>query len=95
MFSEKLNKDMHVFQDSVIMDGLQTYLAGSPHLSIGWWACINTIVAHTFRHDPNLSAAGDAGGDKYFYNALSLIPTMILQPPEELCIGSLLSMVRT
>ncbi|RDL31155.1 uncharacterized protein BP5553_09944 [Venustampulla echinocandica] len=89
-FSQTLNKDITVFREEVIMDGLQSYLAGSPHLSTSWWACINIIVAHSLRDNPSQPMAGDC--DKYLYNALSLIPAIILQSPEELCIGALLSM---
>jgi hypothetical protein len=32
--------------------------------------------------------------DKYVYNALSVFPTMILAPVDELSIGALLSLVR-
>ncbi|KAF4632083.1 hypothetical protein G7Y89_g6046 [Cudoniella acicularis] len=91
-YFEKLNQDIRLFRQDKVMDAIEAYLAGTPHLGYGWYAAINIILAHAIRNEPEFkNLKNDC--DKYLYNTISVIPNIILQPPEELCIGALLSSV--
>ncbi|KAH8669620.1 hypothetical protein BGZ60DRAFT_528097 [Tricladium varicosporioides] len=91
-YFSKLNRDIRLFRDEQVIDGLQAYLAGTPCPSsgVGWYAAMNIIMAHVVRVEPEMMhLRGDS--DKYLYNVLSVIPNMVLQPSQELCIGAMLS----
>jgi len=76
------------------MDGVQTYLNGTSHPGAAWYAAINIILAHVTRAKPDIAIlVGPGDCDKFLYNAMSVIPSLLLQPANELSIGALLSMV--
>ncbi|TVY46242.1 Fusaridione A cluster transcription factor [Lachnellula occidentalis] len=93
-FFGTLNADLIVFQEDVMMNGVQAYSNGDSHLSTAYYASINIILAHASRASPEISRlVGAESSDKYLYNAMSVIPSLLLQQPNEMSIGALLSMV--
>ncbi|EPE27670.1 Zn2/Cys6 DNA-binding protein [Glarea lozoyensis ATCC 20868] len=94
-YFQQLNKDIHLFREEVIMGGLESYLAGNPNSSLGWYAAMNIMVAHCLRHETDITSMFDNKYhyDHYVYNAMSLIPTMMLSPVDEVSVGALLSIV--
>ncbi|CAG8972156.1 hypothetical protein HYALB_00009704 [Hymenoscyphus albidus] len=89
-----LNRDMILFQDYVIMDGLREYLAGKAPHGNGWYVAINIIVAHAHRNEPTLIGRQPVeDSDKFLYNVLAMLPSIILTPVNELTVGALLSTV--
>jgi hypothetical protein len=94
-FLATLNTDITLFQDEVILDGVQAHLNGTPRSGVAWYASINIIVAHATRSNPELEClVGDGDWDKYLYNTMSVIPSLLLQQANELSIGALLATVR-
>jgi hypothetical protein len=65
------------------------------NVSFQWYAAMNIIVAHCLRHETEISAMFDNKYhyDHYVYNAMNLIPTMMLSPVDEVSVGALLSIV--
>jgi hypothetical protein len=90
-----LNRDLTIFQDEAIMEGLHAHLSGASNPGVAWYAAINIILAHAFKSNVVLKRiVGADESNKYLYNAMSMIPSLMLHPPSELGIGALLSMVR-
>ncbi|TVY16315.1 Fusaridione A cluster transcription factor fsdR [Lachnellula arida] len=91
-FLGSLNTIYFIFQDEAIMNGVQAYSNGANRPGTAHYAAINMILAHTSRARPQIAAlVGDC--DKYLYNAMSDMPSLLLQQPNEISIGALVSMV--
>ena len=93
-FFATLNSDVIIFQEDPIIEGVQTYSNGTSHPGTAWYAAINIILAHVTRAKPNLAIlVGPGNYDKFLYNAMSALPSLLLQPPNELSISTLISIV--
>ncbi|TVY36767.1 Fusaridione A cluster transcription factor [Lachnellula subtilissima] len=93
-FFGTLNVDLVVFDEDTILNGVQAYSNGDSHPGNAHYAAVNIILAHISRVSPEISRLVGAGKpDKYLYNAMSVMPSLLLQQPNELSIGALLSMV--
>ncbi|TVY27994.1 Fusaridione A cluster transcription factor [Lachnellula hyalina] len=92
-FFGTINVDITVFQEDTILNGVQAYSNRASHPGTAHYAAVNMILAHTSRARPEIARLIGAGNsDNYLYNAMSVMPSLLLQQPNELSIGALLSM---
>ncbi|KAG9237080.1 hypothetical protein BJ875DRAFT_438746 [Amylocarpus encephaloides] len=87
-----MNRDVYLFSEETVVEGLRNYLAGRPNEGLGWYAAINIIVAQCIREHDDLKVILEARDDfnKFAYNTMSVIPSIILSPIDEMSIGALL-----
>ncbi|GKT49090.1 fusaridione A cluster transcription factor fsdR [Colletotrichum spaethianum] len=85
-----LNHDIKVFEETEVRAAVQSYIYGQPPPGSGWKMALNVILLHSLRKRDWTNQTGEY--EKYLHNALGLIPIAILQTPDPLTIGALLSL---
>ncbi|KAF6821762.1 fungal specific transcription factor [Colletotrichum plurivorum] len=89
-FFQTVNRGYMVLQESEVRIAVQAYLYGRPPPGIGWRMALNVVLLHSLRKQDWLSNSREH--EKYLHNALALIPHAILQTPNPMTIGALLSL---
>ncbi|WYZ41778.1 hypothetical protein EsH8_V_000673 [Colletotrichum jinshuiense] len=85
-----MNHDIKLFQESEVRAAVQAYIYGRSPQGSGWKMALNVILLHSLRKRDWVNQTGEY--EKYLHNALSLIPSAIMQTPSPLTIGALLSL---
>ncbi|OBR07707.1 Fungal specific transcription factor [Colletotrichum higginsianum IMI 349063] len=89
-FFQTLNHDIKLLDEAEVRAAVQAYIYGRPPPGSGWRMALNVILLHTLRKRDWASPTGEY--DKYLHNAMCLIPSAILQTPNPMAIGALLSL---
>ncbi|KAK1595903.1 fungal-specific transcription factor domain-containing protein [Colletotrichum navitas] len=82
------NEVVRIFQEHELRDALRSYTQGQPSADPGWLMALNAILAHIIR-DRNCMRNKEEY-QKYIYNALGMVPNIILRTPTPMTIGALL-----
>ncbi|OHW91060.1 fungal specific transcription factor [Colletotrichum incanum] len=85
-----LNHDIKLLEETEVRAAVQSYIYGQPPPGSGWKMALNVILMHSLRKRDWMNQTGEY--ERYLYNALGLIPSAILQTPNPLTIGALLSL---
>lgn len=86
-----VNSGIRTFQEHDVRSALRTYFQGQTPADPGWRMAINAIIAHSLRKRNGMRNRDEYV--KYIYNALGVLPNVIIRPPTPLTIGALLSTV--
>ncbi|EXF78771.1 fungal specific transcription factor [Colletotrichum fioriniae PJ7] len=86
-----MNTGIRLFQEHEVRAALKAYFQGQPPADPGWRMAVNVIIAHTLRKRNVMRNREEY--QKYIYNALGMVPNIILRTPSPLAIGALLSTV--
>uniref|UniRef100_L2FKL4 Fungal specific transcription factor n=1 Tax=Colletotrichum fructicola (strain Nara gc5) TaxID=1213859 RepID=L2FKL4_COLFN len=90
-YMRTLNNGIRLLQESKVRAAVNAYMYGQPCDEPGWELALNVIIMHELRRrDWN---SDNPEHKHYLNNALALIPNAILQTPNPMTIGSLLSLV--
>ncbi|WQF88904.1 hypothetical protein CDEST_13918 [Colletotrichum destructivum] len=89
-FFQTLNHDIKLLDEAEVRAAVQSYIYGRPPPGSGWRMALNVILLHALRKRDWASPTGEC--DKYLHNAMCLIPSAILQTPNPMAIGALLSL---
>ncbi|KAK6216594.1 fungal specific transcription factor [Colletotrichum tabaci] len=89
-FFQTLNHDIKLLDEAEVRAAVQSYIYGRPPPGSGWRMALNVILLHALRKRDWASPTGEY--DKYLHNAMCLIPSAILQTPNPMAIGALLSL---
>ncbi|KAF6807482.1 fungal specific transcription factor [Colletotrichum sojae] len=89
-FFQTVNRGYMVLQESEVRIAVQAYLYGRPPPGIGWRMALNVVLLHSLRKQDWLNNSREH--ERYLHNALALIPHAILQTPNPMTIGALLSL---
>ncbi|KAL3295699.1 fungal specific transcription factor [Colletotrichum asianum] len=90
-YMRTLNNGIRLLQESQVRAAVNAYMYGQPCDEPGWELALNVIIMHELRRrDWN---SDNPEHKHYLNNALALIPNAILQTPNPMTIGSLLSLV--
>ncbi|KAK1973165.1 hypothetical protein LZ30DRAFT_547723, partial [Colletotrichum cereale] len=85
------NSGIRTFQEHEVRGALQSYFQGQPPADPGWRMAVNVIIAHTLRKRNRMRNKEEY--QVYIYNALGMIPGIILRTPTPMTIGALLTTV--
>ncbi|KAL0939699.1 fungal specific transcription factor [Colletotrichum truncatum] len=91
-FLASQNHALGVFRAAEVREVLQQHIYGEPTTRVGASMCLNVIVAHSIRKRDKMQVAWDY--EKYIFNALRYLPSALIEQPDPLTIGSLISLVR-
>ncbi|TEA18686.1 Fusaridione A cluster transcription factor fsdR [Colletotrichum sidae] len=89
-FFSTLNRGIRLLEEAEVRAAVQAYMYGQPSNQPGWKLALNVILAHSLYNRDWHSQSREY--ERYLYNALSLIPNAILQTPNPMTIGALLSL---
>ncbi|KAF9882254.1 fungal specific transcription factor [Colletotrichum karsti] len=89
-FFRNLNHGIRLLQENKVRSAVHAYMYGQPCNEPGWRLALNVILVHSMR---SRDWAGDSKEyEHYLNNALALIPNAILETPNPMTIGALLSL---
>ncbi|TDZ37539.1 Fusaridione A cluster transcription factor fsdR [Colletotrichum trifolii] len=86
-----MNAGIRTFQEHEVRTALRSYFQGQPPADPGWRMAVNVMIAHTLRKRNRMRNKEEY--QKYIYNALGMVPNVILRSPSPMTIGALLSTV--
>ncbi|WQF87357.1 hypothetical protein CDEST_12371 [Colletotrichum destructivum] len=86
-----MNAGIRTFQEHEVRAALRSYFQGQPPADPGWRMAVNVMIAHTLRKRNRMRNKEEY--QKYIYNALGMVPNIILRTPSPMTIGALLSTV--
>ncbi|TQN71948.1 Fusaridione A cluster transcription factor fsdR, partial [Colletotrichum shisoi] len=86
-----MNAGIRTFQEHEVRAALRSYFQGQPPADPGWRMAVNVMIAHTLRKRNGMRNKEEY--QKYIYNALGMVPNIILRTPSPMTIGALLSTV--
>ncbi|GJD02791.1 fungal specific transcription factor [Colletotrichum higginsianum] len=90
-FFVTMNAGIRTFQEHEVRAALRSYFQGQPPADPGWRMAVNVMIAHTLRKRNGMRNKEEY--QKYIYNALGMVPNIILRTPSPMTIGALLSTV--
>ncbi|KAL0934955.1 fungal specific transcription factor [Colletotrichum truncatum] len=90
-FFRVFNFGIRLFEEAKVRAAVQAYMLGQPCDEAGWQMALNVILAHELRQRE--WNTDNQQHTYYLNNALAMVPNIILQPPNPMAIGSLLSLV--
>ncbi|KAK1991005.1 fungal-specific transcription factor domain-containing protein [Colletotrichum falcatum] len=90
-FLATINDAIGAFHEHELRDALQAHFHGQPPADPGWLMALNVIIAYSLRRRHSMRNKEEY--QKYIYNALGIIPSIILRTPTPMTIGALLATV--
>ncbi|KDN64341.1 putative fungal specific transcription factor domain-containing protein [Colletotrichum sublineola] len=90
-FLATFNAGPRCFQEHELRGAIRSYFQGQSPADPGCLMAINAILAHTLHKRNRMRNKEEY--QKYIYNALGMVPSIILRPPTPLAIGALLTTI--
>lgn len=91
-FFSTVNRDTPLFQNEPMIAALRSHQEGTQLLGLGYIAAVNIIIA--FQKHKCYPMKYKVDSNIYLQNALSLIPRLVIEGPDIMALGALLSIVR-